>query len=361
MPFTAAPHPHPRPRRLRALLTAGALMALAPALVLPGCARNRRADDRAMSEQPSEVQPEGAEAMIALDEGDEHYLEADAEPTARRGRRGLRLNGPFARHTRSRRPDYSIPISGPAVTGEQQVAVDVQNTAGVVRVIVDERLEQAEVRIRPIWTGVGRKERPEWDVIDATDWGVAEHVQQDPERSILRVSGNERALGGEYPIPALEIVIRTPAADGLLVRSGAGEVDVLNVRGAITIENGVSGGAGGPVRVRTNHPIDAPVNIVTTGGDILLVAAGESRGTVRLHAPDGRTVFHIPSGRVADVRDGGRDGYTAVWNGGTNEIVLHSMTDDVRLIETRLPSMYTHSEFDPTTWGNTTRDLGLPF
>ena len=77
--------------------------------------------------------------------------------------------------------------------------------------------------------------------------------------------------------------------------------------------------------------------------------------------PDGRTVFHIPSGRVADVRDGGRDGYSAVWNGGTNEIVLHSMTDDVRLIETRLPSMYTHSEFDPTTWGNTTRDLGLPF
>lgn len=229
-----------------------------------------------------------------------------------------------------------------------QIALDIQNPRGSVRVEVDPTLERPVVRSTVRWAGAGTPLTGEHGAgADgaAVGWGESNppaRVWAIPEagpvgRVALRV-GAELA-GGAPERTEVDITVRTPRCDGVRVSNAYGPVVLIGVGGAITVENGSGGRPGGRIELRTGRDIIDPVALVTTSGRVSAVLTPASRGEVDLYTEEGSASFIGDVGGISRVRPGPRR-WRAVWNDGANPLVVRSERGDVRVLVVESPETY---------------------
>lgn len=231
-----------------------------------------------------------------------------------------------------------VAIEGEPVVSGRFTAMDVENQNGSITIICSDRYTEASIQAR--MPKNDRQEVESWglDSKDKDNWVIAEH-DSGPDRSILRVTTLNAPLENGFQ-PRIDLIIKTPVCDGLLVRNAGGSVDVTGVRGAITIESGYAGGQGGRVEVRSGEPIVEPVRITSSVGPVYLVVPPDSRGTIDIESDGGIAVFNSSFGRVVNVEPT-QHRWTGVWNDGENLIQLYAGHADARMLVVERPVTYT--------------------
>lgn len=230
---------------------------------------------------------------------------------------------------------FRVPYSGPDIIDDLQVAFDVENRDGSVKVLVDPKYRVGSVEARPR-RRVGTTAE-EWRAIEAAPWASAEHILDAEGRSIVRVTANQQADGG--PPTPIDIIIRTPVSSGVFIRNQGGSVGVTGGTGALTIHNGFAGGPAGDVIVRTNEALADPIDLRTESGDVLLYTAADLSGDFELLAPNGRTVFEAAVGRPVSSSPAERN-HRGNLNGGVDPIRLVSADGNVGLYVVNDPIFY---------------------
>jgi len=227
-----------------------------------------------------------------------------------------------------------IEIDGPPVTRGRFTALDVENQNGAVYIEASDRISEATIEWR---ISKGNKTEIRSYGIDPSDgdsWVEAVH-DAGPDRSILRVTTLNAPLESGFH-PRVDLIIRTPVCDGLLVRNSGGDVEISGVRGAITVENGFAGGQGGRVEVRAVEPMVEPVRLTSSAGPVYLLVPPGSKGTLDIQSLEGRAEFNTTFGRVTHVHPTEKH-WTGIWNEGENRIELFSGKRDARVLVVEHP------------------------
>jgi len=189
----------------------------------------------------------------------------------------------------------SVPIAGMVgpVDPATPLGVDVQNRMGTVRVVVEPKLKAPMVRAVRIAPGDertrrGKRAAPVPGPVDSV--AAAQLVTADG-RAVLRVLADQPFE--DYADWATQIEVRLPRCNGVRVRNTGGPVELVNVEGAIDVDNGAGNGPGGHVTLTTDRAISDPVLLNTPRGDVravfghgsaLAVDAQTQYGTVSVDA-----------------------------------------------------------------------------
>lgn len=227
--------------------------------------------------------------------------------------------------------DRRIPIDGRPIALGRFTGFDIDNPDGPVTIIVSRRYTEAFVEGRALEEGglVWEAYEEDWEVNPRGPWFELDHLTAG-ETGVVRIVPFNTLPDGTRP--RVELVVKTPVADGLTIRAD-GDVNIHgDAQGEIRVAT--TGG----VTVRSNIPMVEDVAI-QAGDDIMLVTVPASRGSIELSAPKGRTVFDSAYGTVHSVRpEYGR--YTAVWNRGGNLFTLHSEDGNANVLVREKPDMY---------------------
>ncbi len=164
----------------------------------------------------------------------------------------------------------NVPIAGLVSAPEAgaAVGVDVQNRKGTVRVVADPRVRQPQVRavrVAPSDERTRRGKRASPPAGPVENIAAAQMITVEG-RSVLRVLADQPFE--DYAAWSTMIEVRVPRCDGVRVRNTDGPVELVNVSGAIDVDNGAWNGPGGHVTLRTDRPISDPVLLATPRGDI---------------------------------------------------------------------------------------------
>jgi hypothetical protein len=227
-----------------------------------------------------------------------------------------------------------VPIENAPVVPGRFAGFDIENPGGSVRVEVSPRYAEttitAYVRHEARQRLAAAKEG--WDYSHKGPWFRATYDEK-AEVGTVSVRATEHTLA-DGTRPFVDVVVRTPVCDGLVVKSKFGEVDVRGVRGEVTID------AEGDVTLKSNKALTERVSVRTTHGDVQVVTVPGSRGTFLITTPEGQSQFSSAYGRVEDSRP--RLGeWTGIWNRGSNPVTVHAERGDVVYIVKENAEMYT--------------------
>lgn len=164
-------------------------------------------------------------------------------------------------------PQRGVPVQ---VRGESQgepLALDIENLHGGVVIEVDPSAAAPRLSI----------EGPD----GAAAWAAAQ-IDAGEVGPILRVLVQPKA--GSRSVEA-SLRVAVPAIAGARVRTAGGPIVVTGARGAVDAQAGDDVVKGGSVRVSYAQPIDSPVLIRSSAGDVLLEAPVGSRGLVVIKSP----------------------------------------------------------------------------
>ncbi|CAG0950554.1 hypothetical protein PHYC_00177 [Phycisphaerales bacterium] len=170
----------------------------------------------------------------------------------------------------------------PDIDWSQPLALDLDNQAGSVTIIVDATFRRAEV-FAITTTDDGRRV--------AAPWAAADYQAAEP-RAILRVLCKRGPnAGGDGKT---DVTIRLPACAGLRVRNSIGPVLATGVSGAIDIQNGSDVELGGNVTVEVGSPLGTPMMLRSAGGSVRLDLPTSSRGLFFVHSGVNQISFVAP-------------------------------------------------------------------
>ena len=260
---------------------------------------------------------------------------------------GQRRGGAMAR-IQYRERLATVQITGEPVTPGRLTALDIENPWGDVEVYVDpDKYETAHIKFEYDERWLLYAKGMKWRV--PQPWFTAEHVVGDkPQTSVLRVRSTGVIPDGLDERPTVDLKIYTPVADGVRVVNAGGNVDLVGVRGALTVLSGDTAKPGGRIEVRAAEAVQDPVALVSTSGHVTLVAPPRSRGVVDIEGEPGRgrAVFNGKYGVVRDVEPRSHS-WNGVLNGGTNPIILRTEHGHARLHLVPAPIRYTTGIFWP--------------
>ncbi|MEZ6210860.1 MAG: hypothetical protein R3B46_06390 [Phycisphaerales bacterium] len=214
-----------------------------------------------------------------------------------------------------------------------RLAVDVENFAGNVDVVVDPDIEYACVKYALATDGIFRSEeereagyermRVTAEVIDEGGGAVlvARSVTDDP------TNPDHRAY--------IRIVV--PRCDGVRIVNQLGDVELVNVSGAIEVANRF-----GSVELRTETPMTWPVTITTVDGNIYYQVPAGSTGYFDLMSLDGEASYKDEVGGTSHLRSTASHS-TARLNGGANTIVCRTNAGNVRAYVMENPTALTRA------------------
>lgn len=149
----------------------------------------------------------------------------------------------------------------------------------------------------------------------------AELVHGAHQKPLLQVTTN---TSYRYPDEQwVDLHIVAPMIDGVHVNTKRGMVDLVDVRGPITVGN-----VRGHVIVRGTHPITQPVNISTTAGHIQYQVASASTGAIDAQAVNGSARVHAVDRPLPIMQD--TDAHALAQLGdGRNPVVLRTIDGDI--------------------------------
>jgi len=217
-----------------------------------------------------------------------------------------------------------VPVQGVRLPSEYGTAIDVSNWRGSVYVVADPRVKEPVVRalVRPVGKGAPKRSM----LSDAVK--VTANSSINGAERLLKV----RSVAATEPAAPVqvELYIRVAKADGLTIRNAGGPVELVRVGGAIDVENGFGGQAGGDVQVRTGDAMTKSSTLVTSSGKVLYQVGPGSTGAFNLMADKGEVQFNSRLGEVTGVVPE-ETRWRGVLNGGQNQITLHSGDGLVRV------------------------------
>lgn len=234
-------------------------------------------------------------------------------------------------------------IPGTALSTTTLPAIDIVNPNGTIRLIVDPKEPVAR-----------------WECNITADPSVSEAALKQLEqtgmqglvviengRNVVKIRPTQELL--DTPGVYVSLEVRTPSCRGVYIRSTGGPIWLTNVSGPMSITNGLRGGRGGPVMLRTNEPLTDPIWIDTPSGNIDVFMPPLSRGVFALQSDDGTADFYAVRGILDRVRV-----TPQTWNGtlneGTNEIVLRSGNGRVRGMVDTHPDAAWRASNEPRDW-----------
>lgn len=205
-------------------------------------------------------------------------------------------------------------VSGPAI--------DISNLRGNIDVRIDRRLKEISVESKVRVDKNGK--HFDLDIINESV-EVTSEIQDRGGLPVLVVTTTSRREEQDYFV---DLTISMPAAEGIRVRSGGGEIRVSGVVGAVEIEN-----ATGPIEVKTPSPITQPFTIRTGSGNVYVQAPPQSTGRVTLNATGGRTILEANQGGVVlEKISTTMTQLTGIVNKGQNPITVSTVDGNVRLL-----------------------------
>ncbi|MCC6951853.1 MAG: hypothetical protein IT433_10455 [Phycisphaerales bacterium] len=164
-------------------------------------------------------------------------------------------------------PQRGVPVQVRGESKGEPIALDVENLHGGVIIDVDPSAAAPRLSI----------EGPD----GAATWAAAQ-IDEGEVGPILRVLVQPKA--GIAPAQA-SLRVTVPAIAGARVRTAGGPIVVSGARGAVDAQTGDDLVKGGMVRVSYAQPIDSPVLIRSSAGNVLLEAPVGSRGLLVIQSP----------------------------------------------------------------------------
>lgn len=237
---------------------------------------------------------------------------------------------------------YTVPIDGPELAGATPAAVDVTNWQGSVLVVVEPEIKHATVQAR-VELKKGLDHAHQQAALEAIH--IAATTSQEGGRSVLRVLAEN--AGQEQLANKAHVKITMPACEGVQVHNAGGPVRLVDVGGAITVENGADGSNGGWIELLSGSPITGPVTLTTADGSIHFQTPPGTTGRFDLGSPDGPVQFKCEAGEVHDVV-ASHTHWQGVLNGGENRVTLRTARGRVRVMIIKNAGTYV-----PSAWRQT--------
>ena len=139
--------------------------------------------------------------------------------------------------------------------------------------------------------------------------------------------------------PPVDLTVYIPQCDGIEIRNAGGKVIIVGVTGVINVESGTNFRPGGAIEIRTDKAQIESIHATTNNGNVTLVTAPDSAGTIELIAPRGKTSFNSRYGIVNQSMPS-KGHWTGIWNDGINEIRLHAEDGDASVMVVENPVMF---------------------
>jgi len=212
-----------------------------------------------------------------------------------------------------------VDVDGPRFTARSLPAVNVENPNGTVSVVVQPGLRDA--------------------VVEATDRsGDKAFDPEDPRAEILatkRLRQNRmelrvrrRSLDDENR--PIDITVRVPSCGGVHIVNAGGDVSVTGLTGDVSIASGREALPGGDISIRTDLPLDGPVDITTISGDIDVRTGPGTEGRFSVGTNAGEVVVDIRGSSVTNARPEDQ-----LWTGqvgdASHDVKIRSLSGDVRV------------------------------
>lgn len=231
-----------------------------------------------------------------------------------------------------------IEVAGPGLSAAGRPALDITNRNGSVRVEVDPRLTQPVVQAK-VRSASDSELKPK----EAAEhvWVAAETVNEGG-RQILRVLAEPKE--GAPESPRIQLLIKIPPTSGVIVRNAGGPVELVGVGGPIEVENGIGGGPGGRIEVRTDEIMTYPVTLTTTDGAVFYQVPPASTGRFDILSEEGKARFVAEGGTVSDIQ-AAEDHWVGTLNRGDNPVILRSRSGYVRAMVRRDPIAYVPNRY----------------
>ncbi len=192
--------------------------------------------------------------------------------------------------------------------------IDIETFRGDVTVRVEPHRRDVAV-----WSGVrasGDVEDAETSEVDRAV-KVTAVVEDRTGGPTLVIRATSDRVGDDH---RADIEATVPGTEGVRVKTGAGEVILVGVRGAMVVENG-----DGAIEVRTNEPLTAASTITTNNGDVYYQAPLRSTGAFDVRSEDGEAIWRAASPEaLATPLVYTKHGYTVSLNQGTNAVTIRT-------------------------------------
>lgn len=253
---------------------------------------------------------------------------------------------------RALRPQH-VEITGIKLPPQYPATVEVDNFNGSVFVVADPEVAAAQVRARPRATS---KNAPKVGQLPEAISVTATASIEGPER-ILRVVG--RPADNPPKDVAIDLFIRVPKINATRIKNAGGAVEIVRVGGSVHVENGVGGGAGGDIQVRTGEPMTEPSSLTTSSGRVLWQVGPDSTGKFDLISDSGQAKFTCRLGVVSEMVPDANHTRGRL-NSGTNLIALRSGAGPVEALVIENAATYGPQRWDGTApaWPQRPRIIG---
>lgn len=228
----------------------------------------------------------------------------------------------------ARMHSFQIPLEGAEALGSAPIRVEVENARGSVVVEAWNGSTEPQVVAVAHTASEGPHAPVTWDGED----GSAAVATIDRSGPIPTLRVRAEPAGAQQ----VDVLIRAPSIDGVVVRSAGGEVDLIRVRGPISVSNS-SVGLGAPakhlasIRVRTDHDLREGVTLVTDRGEVSCVVGPGSAGRVDMRTADGDARWTTEGARVTE-HSALQGHYVGTLNAGNAPFTMRTEQGEVRLV-----------------------------
>ncbi|MEO0483802.1 MAG: hypothetical protein AAF138_09270 [Planctomycetota bacterium] len=227
--------------------------------------------------------------------------------------------------------DFGVTIEGPGLMVGSPVGVDIRNSSGNIFVRADASL------IEPVVRATLRSMNAMTDPRPATkDDGVLVVARGEDAagRYTLRVEADtDPDVTGRVQV---DLDVRVPSIEGLRIQNNGGWVRAWGVGGSAQIDNGAANGVEASfIELRTDRPLNGPVDLRTSNGHIYLTMGPNSQGRFDIEvAPGQRYKVDHRLGTMTNIVPE-TNAWAATFNDGTFPIRLRPATGDafVRIYE----------------------------
>lgn len=187
-----------------------------------------------------------------------------------------------------------VEIGGTALASSGPLAVDVDNHAGDVQIVVDPKLTEPIVEAYAFDQSAAPNEPDKTGKVGP--WvGASRKVSEGG--TVLSIIS---ARNPDFP-RAVDVRVRVPSCAGVRVVNGGGNVIVKGVTGAVDIKNDAVTGRwsklAGHVDVTTAGAVSGPIRIESNVGDVQLTCAGDSDMSFEGKA-DGKGQVRVLAGKT---------------------------------------------------------------
>jgi hypothetical protein len=199
---------------------------------------------------------------------------------------------------------------------EGPVEINVQLFRGNVTIIADPSVIGTVVTAKQIEESAG--ELPS----DAPKMQCTTEIEMGDNGQIVHVKAT--GMHDVLQLIHADIVIRSKFIHGVSVTTTKGNVTLLGVSGAITVDTN-----DGDVRLITPRVINQPVTIENRRGDIVYRVRGESSGMIDAMAINGDASLDVRHGEATILSGSTGDHLVAIVNCGTNKIIMRTVDGNI--------------------------------